>query len=518
MANNVDLSLTIKAIDKATGPLRAVTAKLNALTSPMRGFSKDLGDLSKAAGLGEISKAFGGVGSAARNVAGEVVALGAKLFAVGAAGTFALFSIVKGAIDAGDKLSEMAQRTGLAVDTYASLQFAAAQADVEQEAFNSAMDKFNKNLGEAKAGGGALLTFLNKVGPGLAKQIKGAKSSEEALSFMTDALTRIEDPQRRAALAAAAFGKSGLQMGQFLGQGSAKIQEAQREYIRLHGSAKAFADGASDVDNAIKKTGVALEGVRDAAVTALFPAITKITNGLTDFMVKHRDSIAQWADRAGKAITAWVDGGGIDRLVAGLGKFAEGVGKVIDFLGPMGSAVVAMTPLLLPLLGSVFSLGGAMVNLVAAIAPFAPAIGSALLAVAPFAIAIGAVAAAGYQLYKNWGDLVFIFKDWATTIDLAIQRVGGLWALLKDGPAVGAFKLASELFRTPDENGALTPEARVRVANMNAAAARPQVSRSTSDARVSVSFENVPPGARVSTDPASTANVSTDVGRSMESH
>ncbi len=64
MAQEFPLTLTIKALDKATGPLRAMAARLKGITEPFSRFGKEFGEFSKAAGLSKISDGFKGVGSA----------------------------------------------------------------------------------------------------------------------------------------------------------------------------------------------------------------------------------------------------------------------------------------------------------------------------------------------------------------------------------------------------------------------------------------------------------------------
>jgi len=177
MAVEYPLSLIIKAVDKATAPLRAINARMKQFTAPVRKLNNSFRALSEEAGIPRLAKAFGRVGGSLRKVGSETMALGLKITAMAAGAAYGLYHIVRGAVDAGDKLGEMAQRVGLSVDAYAQLQFAAAQADVEQEQFTSSMDQFNKRLGEMKAGGGAMLEFLQKVSPVLARQMKGAKSN-----------------------------------------------------------------------------------------------------------------------------------------------------------------------------------------------------------------------------------------------------------------------------------------------------------------------------------------------------
>ncbi len=332
----------------------------------------------------------------------------------------------------------------------------------------------------------------------------------------------------RAALEAAAFGKGGQGMGLWLHQGSAAIQEQQTKFIRLHGTTAVFASLASGLDNILKDNAVAVQGVTAAIATGLFPAVGNIAKSITEFLIKNRDGIAKWAERAGAAITKWVDGGDFERLVDSLSAIAGTIGKVVDWLGPMGTGIAAVTVVAWPLIAAIGTLLGSLGSLAVTVLPYVvsglsllgsaiSAVGAALVPVGldllamtvflgPFLLAIGAVAAAGYELYTNWHNLGIIFDDWIGTLDQALGKVHSLTDALelisKLGNPFEAYKLLTNE-NNGDENAALTPEARARVLRVGAASARPQVNQSTNDARVSIDFSNLPRGARVSTESSS---------------
>ena len=339
------ISLIVKTVDQATRPLHAITQRLQALTNNQFSkifsrFGHDLKEFSEAAGFAKLGKGFSGFGGAVRNVGSEVLGLGARLFALAGVASFAFFRIVKGAIDAGDKLAETSQRWGVAVDFAAAFGHAAEKANVPQEAFNASMDTFVKRLGDAKAGGGPLLAFLKKVSPTLADQVKGAKTTEGALSILTDAFTKLKDPAKLAALSSAAFGRGSLQMAQFLKQGGAAIQGQMVEFLRLSGSQEAFAQSAAELDDALKDVEAAFMGLRSAAAGALFPAFKMLAGVVTEFVVKNRDGIKLWAEGAARAIQAWVDGGGFERLIANVRELASDVARLIDWIGGFKNALV----------------------------------------------------------------------------------------------------------------------------------------------------------------------------------
>lgn len=507
------LTLVIKALDKSAGPLRAFTQKLKGITAPFKAFGRDFSEFSKAAQLAQIGTAFKGVGR-------EAFALGAKIFAMAGVAGFALFSIVKGAEAAGSELEDSAARVGLSIDAYASLQHAAKLAGVEQDGFTKAMDQFNKRLGDMKANTGPLLGFLNKVSPTLGKQIRAAKTNEEALSLMTDAMVKIKDPAKRAAFAAAAFGRSGMQMGNFLNQGSAAIQEQMRSYMKLAGSQEAYARASGKLGDEFDRFEIAGQGLRAALMGGLFPAFTELTKVLTGFLVANRDEIAKWATETGAAITAWVKSGGMERLGADLREFGKDVAWLFGKVGGLkGSLVILAAVMAGPLIAAVVSLTVAMLPL--------------LIAGGLFTVAALALAAAGIWIWQAWEPISALFRDLSNAsaglremlagiVTLDMGRIVGGWTQMIDGFRESIISALAVLGTLPGggmvidlmaRNGTLAALA----PPMGAEAARvdPAGVSSREPSRVEVNFSRVPPGVEITAEGSSSQPIDLSVGRSM---
>jgi hypothetical protein len=553
------LSLLIKAVDRATEPLRRVNKRIQDMTAPVRRLNNSFRALAQEAGLPRLVQGFRGVGAAVGRVGREAWALGKRLALMATAATYALYRITRSTIKVGDDLSTIADRTGFTVDAFAQLRFAAAQADVEQEQFAKGMDYFNKTLGEAKAGTGALTTLLNKVSPALLRQLKGTKNAEEGLSLMIAAMQRIEDPTRRAALAAAAFGRSGQQIGVWLSRGTEEIEEQRKKFFELMGSQEAFAKQSAELDNTLRETEMAFSGMRFALAAGLFPAFRELAQELTRFLVAHRAGITRWAKESGAAIMAWVKGGGLTRLGESLRSIAGSIGKVVEMLGGLkGIAIVMGAVLGGKLLVSVLSLGGALWNLGAAVIPvltraamllwpvlakIGAAMIPAIVAAGPVLIALGLLATAAFLIYKNWKYFKLfwqfnVVEPVTTAADAIAEAWGGVkdffsglwdsivgvfttaWAKLE--PIVNAMRAVADVFTNPlkaistagkfYKDLIMDPENRP-VLGAERAAAPERAGRS--EAHVSVDFNGLPRGARVTPDSRNTAPLDLNLGYSM---
>lgn len=546
----VPVEVIIKALDR-TAPalnaaarnmvkLRATVARLNpfgGLTRAIQGsaFGSAFGRMRRAMGLGALGAQVEGLKSRVLRLGEPLKQLGTRLAGLSVAGVGMGAAMMAASVRAGGALQQLSARAGTSVDWFASTRYAAEQAGVGGEVFGAAMGQLNKQLGEMTVGtGGPMLAFLRQVSPTLATQMKGAKTSEAAMELLAKAFGRIEDPQRRAALAAKVFGAGAVQMGDFLHAGNASIDERRQRFLALAGSQEALAKNAEGLQTAMKDAHTAFGGLRDAAMAQLMPAIALLARTAADFMAAHRDELREWASNAAAAIKAWVDSGGIQRLVDGLQSVARVAGWLVDRLGATGTAlaaVAALSPsmvaglvgivaqagklvftLLPPLATGVWAAVTAMASWAATAIPaamtalggFAVAAWAAVAPLLPFIAAGAALAFLGKTIYDNWDELAYTFRDLGNSLRWAIIDT---WAKVKPilekmaaylGPLMGAgFNAALSVGDTVVDK--LTPEA--------ASAAAPQPAETT----VKVDFTNLPRGARVATESTAGA-VDTSLG------
>lgn len=548
----VPVEIIVKALDKTAPALASMAKRMTALKAtvgrlnPFSGLTKALGDsafgqaarrFGRALGTKAIEGGLTQVQAKFKALGASLPGLGLKLLGVGTAAAAIGWKLVSGTAESGAALGRMSRLAGVSADFFASTQFAAEQAGVGSEVFGKSMVKLSKQMGEMTVGkGGPLLAFLNEVSPSFARQMKGAKTSEQAMALLGDAFSRIEDPQRRATLASKIFGDEAVSMGDFLHQGNQSIEERRKTFLRLAGSQDELAKNSEAFQRGIGQTGLAFTGLRNAAITPLLPSLTLLATTLADFVAKNRDGIKAWAEKAAAAIQKWVESGGLDRLVAGISELAGKAVWLAEKLGPVGTGIAAIAALsptttiqlaslgvsalrlgftVLPMLASgLWAAGSAIIGVastaipaaITALSGFAEAAVAAAFPLWPFILAGGALAFLGKTIYDNWDELAFLFKDWGNSLRWAILDA---WPKVRPvlekmssllGPILGGgFRAALTVGDTVAAK--LTPQA--------AAAAAP--SSSSSETKVEVNFSNLPRGARVST--SSTADaVDTSLG------
>lgn len=526
------LSIVIRTVDQATAKINAISARLDKVTKPIRDFRQSLSDLREKSGLDDVIGGFKGVGSAIAGVLAKVAVIGGVV----AAATAGLFKLIDGFDELGDKAEAM----GVSVDFLAQMRYAAERAGASVQELDQGMEAFSRSLGQARAGTGRMASFLNKVSPALLRQLKAAKSNEEAFDLLAGAMAKLEDPAKRAALAQATLNDPAL--GPLFAKGPKAIKALRDRYLELAGSQEGAAEEAGKVDDAMKDLKAATDGVKAALVAGLAPALKVIVDRLRVFFTENRERIAEWAKGLGERVPA-----AVGKLVDVFKGVVNTVRPFVDSTTKLKVVAVALAGVIAgPLISSLVSLGIAIAT---------TPVGWILAALA----AIGVAAAA---LIFDWGGVRSFFVDlwdalaekfgWAAhVIKLVLLPITGLATFF-----IGAWEPVSEFFVRLWDNvtgvfadawefiagivgkiveavdyvtnkvkefvsgteegranmldafggGGLTPEQRAAFIKGSVGGT------SSSEAKVTVDFANAPRGTSVRADPKSTADVDLSVG------
>ncbi len=532
----VTLPIAVGTIDKVTAKINAINKKLDGITKPTRELGKAIKDFGEKSGMGAVVEGFQGVGGAVADLLGKVAMVGG----VAAAAVLGLKSLV----DEFDDLGDLAERLGVNVDFLAAMRYAAERSGASVEQLDAGMQTFVTNLGKASAGKGALVKFLSAASPVLLAQLKAAKSTEQAFNILADAMSKVESPAKRAALATAALGDAAL--APLLARGSRGILELRGAFAGLAGSQEGAAEKAGVVDDSMKDLHAAIQGVKAALVEGLAPAMGEIVEQLKQWFVDHRSDIRQWASDIGKKLPA-----AVNKIADVVRDAVTTVADIIDKIGGLKVAAVTLAAVIAgPLISSIVSLGIAIAAtpvgwILAAIAAIAAAIyivvtkwndGSTKWKIIVDAILFFMLPILGLPLiiYRHWGGIsAFFVKLWGHVTD----AFSAAWDYIKPivDKVVGAVdavvgagqKLFGAFPGLPGQDAAAGPGAGApRRSIFNPFPdQRPTISstvlsaaaglRQQSEVNVKVDFANAPRGLRVSADPQSTASVDLSVGYQM---
>jgi hypothetical protein len=224
-------------------------------------------------------------GQGIRNVGLGLAGIGASIAAplAVAAKTFA---------DAGDSLDEMSQRTGISVESLSQLQFGLDLAGTSLAGFEKALRRQQKTLAEAAGGSKSAQQAFADLG--LNWEDLQRLSPEGQFLAVAEAISRIEDPGRRAAAALEVFGRGGAELLPVLSAGADGIGKLKAEADRLgltmssHDAkaAAAFSDALDTLAKTVRRLVIEVG-------SALAPILTEIANRITPVAVAFRDFAAQ---------------------------------------------------------------------------------------------------------------------------------------------------------------------------------------------------------------------------------
>ncbi|MDB2704917.1 hypothetical protein N9Y67_00080 [Pseudomonadota bacterium] len=408
------LKATISLADKMSGPLRNVNKNLRNTQRPLKTMRSQLKQLDRNSGLKNLRKGIGGLARQIRNVGLATVA-GAGL---------AVVAINKMA-DHGDKTAKNAKLYGISGKALQEWSFVAERAGVSQSILDSSMLAFTKRMGEAKAGTGALVTLLKKTSPAFLEQLKAAKSNEAAFALLVEGLRAMEDPQQKAALAAAAFSRSGVAMANVANQTAAEVQAMKNELAAYNGvlSDKALANAEKYKDRQAE-LGRIMGGMGAVIGTELMPQLTKMMVGFRGWYIANKKivdgnliSFAKKLSKGIREVGLWARD-----IAPKIGSFIEKIGGLKGVLiavaavmaGPLLASIALITSSLVSLgIFAAPALAGLATTLYTTTIPSIIAMNTAMLAspITWIVAGIAAVAGAAYLIYENWAPISNWFSD-----------------------------------------------------------------------------------------------------------
>jgi lambda family phage tail tape measure protein len=224
-----------------------------------------------------VERTAAGASVAMRGMAGSSALLTSSLGALApllsAAG---LVGLVKGAIDAGDAMNDLSQRTGVSVDALAKFKKAAATSGTDIDAVAKSLGRLSKGMFEAgTTGKGKAADALNALGISATDAAGKLKTADAVTLEIADRFKAMPDGVTKTALAMALFGRSGAEMIPMLNEGGKAIDALS---VKMTAAFAKKADEYSD-KLAILSGKVGALGM-DLAI-ALLPALTAVTDAVT---------------------------------------------------------------------------------------------------------------------------------------------------------------------------------------------------------------------------------------------
>jgi hypothetical protein len=255
----------------------------------------------------KMNRALAGISAnlAAVKRAGQAIA--------GAAMLTEFASATKRALDYAGGLGEVAQQLGVTTDDLQVYQYAATQVGVTQSEMERGLQRLSRTLGEAQTGSASAGAAFAALGVQIRTADGGFRSVSDILPEVADAIAKIPDPARRAAVEAQLFGKAGQQLAPLLEGGRRAIDKMRTAAYQLGGVLSS--DQIANADRAADK----LAEVKYVMSVRFASVVADNTDAIYDFA----NSLETGAREAIKFVQAVEDvlAGG-DRIKKDKGYFA----------------------------------------------------------------------------------------------------------------------------------------------------------------------------------------------------
>jgi len=369
------------------------------MSKPMRRMGRNVNKFGKNARM-----SIGGVGSAFKRLRGLIGTVGTALVAGKIAKSISSFA------EAGDEVAKGARQMGLGVEALQELRFAAERQGVTVEDMTKAFEAMNNRVGQLRSGQGSLSTQLRSTNPELMKQLQATKDSEQAFMILMDAIHKAGSASDKAALAQAAFGRSGQTLVRMAEAGTQGL-DALRQKARDTGTimSEQAAHAAEKFQDAMTNLKATMAGVRNKALTPLIQSIRPLIGRMAEWVSANKDLIAQKIQNVFGAIanaakflaTQWKNG----TIPAILGAVAAFKAVTLAITGVQGflAAIKAIK--------------------------IAMAAGNLLALANPVTAIAAAIAAAAFLVIKNWEPIKgFFIKLW----DGIKTAFSSAWNWIKD--------------------------------------------------------------------------------------
>jgi len=220
--------------------------------------------------MGGLSKTAGTVSGGFKNLAGSlgsvVGGMGSLVPLLSGAG---LVGLAQKSIETGDKLFDMSQKTGVAVEQLSRFSKAGKLTGIDIDSIGKAITKFNRALFEGKAD-----EALKSLGISATDASGKLRATDEVMLDIADRFSKMPDGAQKTALAMQLFGKAGADMIPMLNMGRQEIE-------KFSGMSAKFAEQADKTSDSMIAMQGKIGAIGGKVATVLMPAMEAVTNAMT---------------------------------------------------------------------------------------------------------------------------------------------------------------------------------------------------------------------------------------------
>lgn len=219
----------------------------------------------------------------------------------GAAATLSGFiAIGKKAIEAADGLNDMAQRTGVSVESLSTLRRVAEMSGTSLEGLEKGIKGLSTHMYDAARGSKESADLFSRLGVEVRDASGNLRVTDQVLMEIADRFAAMPDGPEKAALAVKIFGKAGMDLIPMLNLGAKGINEIRAKFKEMSSDTAKAADAFNDKLVELKG---AFGGVASRLTMQALPAMEKLTDLLLS-LVKDGNQVTGAIRVLGEVITA----------------------------------------------------------------------------------------------------------------------------------------------------------------------------------------------------------------------
>jgi hypothetical protein len=288
----IDLEARIATLESDLGRAeRIATQKANAMQAKFEEAFKRIEEKAHASveGIGEAFQSLTGLSIAQLGVGAIVAGLG---------------ELTKKALETGEALNKLSQKTGIGVEALSGIAYAAQLADVPLDALGASMGKFSKFAADAANGGKDSSAAFAALGINVKNADGSIRPMDALLADLATKFSGYKDGVEKTAAAQTFFGKSGAQLIPLLNSGAAGIAKASAEARALGYDFTGTAKNAEEFNDGLKKLTFAAVGLGNDIARELLPSLISAEQHVLDFIKAMRENGAIQAFASGVAFLA----------------------------------------------------------------------------------------------------------------------------------------------------------------------------------------------------------------------
>jgi methyl-accepting chemotaxis protein len=248
-------------------------AKDEGLSSSLSGLRNQADETSKGFGM-----SFGKIAGAAA-LAGAAVKVGMLAIEAATAGARAVVDGFGDAIDLGGKLNDLSSRTGESAGNLLVLQRAFENTGVGADKVGTSVNKLQKFMTDAAAGGADQTATLNALGVSMSDL--AGKTPTEQMGVLAGKIASISDPAERARASMEVFGKSGGELLPLLNNFGAEIEGAKGQLGDLPNVMDRSAGALDSLGDNLSAMGSKTMEFAAGFIESALPALNSFTSALS---------------------------------------------------------------------------------------------------------------------------------------------------------------------------------------------------------------------------------------------